>query len=172
MPVVCVDELPIFVLSLLKNDKGGERAASFLNWFRNARQANSKSVRWVVAGSIGLDTIVARLNISDTINDFSILPISAFDDATAHGLLERLGESYGIVLHETARQHLIARVGWPIPYYLQLMFSTIKDTLPADQFGVEVEDIDRTFDALLTPAYKAHFDYWHQRLAQELDSPG
>ncbi|MCA9513852.1 MAG: hypothetical protein KC635_02815, partial [Myxococcales bacterium] len=69
--LVLVDELPIFVMTLLRQDPTGLRARGFLNWFRDLRNPAGRAprIRWVVAGSIGLDAVVARHNVGDTIND-------------------------------------------------------------------------------------------------------
>ncbi len=50
--VFLVDELPIFVLSLLRQEPTGARARTFLNWFRQLRQdpESSRRVRWLLAG--------------------------------------------------------------------------------------------------------------------------
>lgn len=55
-----IDELPLFVLALLRSSR--DRARTFLAWFREARidERARDSVRWVMAGSIGLDTVAAK----------------------------------------------------------------------------------------------------------------
>jgi hypothetical protein len=35
------------------------------------------AVRWMLAGSIGLDTVTARLNVADAINDLRIVSLAA-----------------------------------------------------------------------------------------------
>lgn len=73
--VFLIDEVPLFVLALLGQSR--ERARTFLNWFRESRIDNGAnlSVRWLLAGSIGLDAVAARERLGDTINDLAIEPL-------------------------------------------------------------------------------------------------
>ena len=170
--LVCVDELPVFIINLLKKDENGrQRARIFLYWFRDLRQRHYKLVKWLMAGSIGLDTLAARLGLSDTINDVEPFPLSAFDEATALEFLEKLSQSYEIPLDESLRRAIVQKIGWPVPYYLQLMFSRIRDECEDNGTKPDMDSIYRAFENLLDPAYRVHFDYWRQRLHEELGEP-
>lgn len=169
--LICVDELPIFILKLLNKNNDGERARSFLNWFRNLRQQHTKNVKWVLAGSIGLDTVAARFRMGDTINDLTPYPIEAFTGEVAQGLLQKLVSSNSCTITPEICSYIIERVGWPVPYYLQALFRMIKDHLPDTRKEIEKKDVDTAFEALLRPAHKVYFDYWRQRLTDELGTP-
>lgn len=71
--LIQVDELPVFVLKLQNrsDDTDQSRMREFLYWLRRLRQEYPQ-VRWMLAGSIGLDTVASRLNIADSINDLRI----------------------------------------------------------------------------------------------------
>ncbi|MDU9047712.1 MAG: hypothetical protein Q3M30_02605 [Candidatus Electrothrix sp. Rat3] len=166
MHLICVDELPVFILKLLEGENGRDRARSFLYWFRDLRQ-KYRLVRWILAGSIGMDTVASRFRLGDTVNDLDPFPLGAFSEATADLFLARLAESYDLQLSAIARQYMIERVGWPVPYYLQLLF----DKLISQGNSPTKAMIDTAFEELLSPAYKVHFDYWRQRLKEELGSP-
>lgn len=168
--LICVDEVPVFILKLLEQEDGRAKARSFLYWFRDLRQTHHKQVRWILAGSIGMDTVASRLGLSDTINDLATMPLGAFDTETAHRFLTKLGNSYHIPLDEALRHHIIQRIGWPVPYYLQLMFSQLRD-IRDTKAQLTIADVDHAFENLLSPSYKVHFDYWHQRLREELNHP-
>jgi len=170
--LICVDELPVFIINLLKQgDNGKQRTRTFLYWLRDLRQRHYKRVKWLMAGSIGLDTLAARLGLSDTINDVEPFPLSAFDEATALLLLEKLAQSYNLPLGEGLRLAVVRKVGWPVPYYLQLMFSHIREEWDETGEAPDVASIDLAFERLLAPAYRVHFDYWRQRLDEELGQP-
>jgi AAA+ ATPase superfamily predicted ATPase len=175
-----VDEVPIFVLSLLRQDPSGERARHFLNWFRSlrTRPQGSGRVRWFLAGSIGLDTVTSRSKMGDTINDLKVIHLGPFEPQTADRFLAELGKSYRLPLSPELRQEILRRVGWPIPYYLQLMFSELKELSPQDLAaagGVETSEpeplVDQLIQRLLAPEKKVYFDYWRQRLEEELGQP-
>lgn len=165
--LIQVDELPVFALKLLnRTDEIQQgRIREFLYWLRRLR-LQYPQVRWMLAGSIGLDTVTSRLNIADSINDLRIETLGAFDFPTAHRLLQELAGAYNIEMSEAVRERVIARVGWPVPYYLQLIF----DKLRAFRTP-EPKDVDSAVDTLLDPSQRNLFDYWRQRLRDELGRP-
>jgi hypothetical protein len=170
--LICIDELPVFVVKLLQQgEEGRQRARTFLYWLRSLRQAHYKKVKWLLAGSIGLDTVTARLRISDAINDLMPFPLDAFSTECAARFLDVLANSYDIELPAKVRGHIITRIGWPVPYYLQLMFFHLYDAIADEGAPVTVATVDALFEKLLGPAYRSHFDYWRQRLDDELGLP-
>ena len=67
--LLVIDELPIFLKYLLREDDGDIRADAFLSWLRGVFQSLSgDSPVLVVSGSIGLAPLVQRLGIPDRIN--------------------------------------------------------------------------------------------------------
>lgn len=177
--LILVDELPIFVLTLLREDSAAKaddypRTRNFLNWFRQLRSAPTQSeapLRWVVAGSIGLDAVVARARLGDTINDMRVFPLGPFSPVTADAFLAALGDSYGLSLDAPTRERLMQRAGWLIPFYLQILFSRLHDLAAEQGLKPTPALVDRVVAELLTPAYRAYFDYWRQRLTEELGRP-
>jgi uncharacterized protein len=163
--LVQVDELPVFLLKLLAPDDSRSRVREFLYWLRRVRQQFS-GIRWFLAGSIGLDTVAARLNMADAINDLRIVTLGAFEAETADALLARLADAYGVELSQDVRQHIVTSAGWPAPYYLQLIFHGIRRKRAAT-----VADVDAAIDNLLGPQHRNYFDYWRQRLFEELGTP-
>ena len=86
----------------------------FLYWMRRLRLQYA-GIRWLLAGSIGLDTVAARLNMADSINDLRIEKLGAFDTPTADALLLALAAAHHVDLGDGARRHTVARVGRPTP---------------------------------------------------------
>ncbi|WP_294042301.1 hypothetical protein [Thiolapillus sp.] len=165
--LLAVDELPLFILKLLRLDDSGKRAVSFLHNLRELRQ-NQPGVRWLLAGSIGLDTVTGRYNMADTINDLRLTTLGPFSVHSADDFLQALARSYGLDLHQDVRSHILSRLQWLLPYYIQLVFSELLDI---DDRPIRVTDIDALFEALLQPANKNYFDYWRQRLRESLGTP-
>ena len=165
--LIQVDELPVFVLKLLNraDETQQGRIREFLYWMRKLRQ-KYLHVKWMLAGSIGLDTVASRLNIADAINDLRIETLGAFDGATAHDLLRTLSANYGLTLEDPVRERVLARVGWLIPYYLQLVFDKLREWQKP-----EAGHVDAVVDTLLDASHKGLFDYWRQRLRDELGRP-
>jgi uncharacterized protein len=160
-----IDELPVFVLKLIGPDgpRQGARIREFLYWLRRLR-LEYPGIRWILAGSIGLDTVSSRLNVSDAINDLRICSVGAFPEPVAHDFLQCLAASYHAELDEDVRSRILERIGWLAPYYLQLAFSQLRHLARP-----RAEDAERAIENLLQPQFKTHFDYWRQRLTVELD---
>jgi hypothetical protein len=171
--LIMVDELPIFVLALLRQDPTAQRVRTFLNWFRQVRQRppEGERLRWLLAGSIGLDVLARLHNLSDTINDLSLENLDAFSTEVSDRFLSDLGESYSLPLAPEVRAHIIERAGWPIPFYLQLFFSGILEMCNDERIAPSVQMVDTIFENLLSPYKRAYFDYWNQRLTEELGVP-
>lgn len=171
--LILMDEVPIFVLALLRQDPTARRARTFLNWFRDVRQGppQGENLRWLLAGSIGLDVLARRYNLSDTINDLSLESLDAFSVDVADRFLHDLGTSYQLPLQPAVRQRIIERAGWPIPFYLQLFFSNILEVCNDERAVPSVATVETVFEHLLSPAKRTYFDYWNQRLHEELGAP-
>jgi hypothetical protein len=170
--LVCVDELPVFIINLLQQgDDGRRRARAFLYWLRDLRQTHYRRIKWLLAGSIGLDTLAARLGLSDTINDLEPFPLDAFSEESALRFLGELARSYAIDLDESLRAAIVRRVGWPVPYYLQLMFEHLREECVESGRAPDAAMVERVFEKLLGMGYRNHFDYWRQRLDEELGQP-
>lgn len=167
--LIFIDELPVFVLKLLGDGSraGVDRVHQFLYWIRAIR--HKFPIRWMLAGSVGLDTVAGRINVADAINDLHIEKLDGFPHHIADEFLQALAESYEIKLGPEVRNRVLERVGSdrPIPYYLQLMFDQLR------QLGNEpvVADVETAVDNLLRPAHRNYFDYWRQRLFEELGRP-
>ena len=155
-------------MKLLNQDESAQRARvrEFLYWLRRLR-LEFGDVRWLLAGSIGLDTVTTRLNIADSINDLRIQTLGAFDAATADALLAALASEYHKDLSATVRRYIVKRTGWPAPFYLQLIFHELRDI----EGPVARAHVDRAVENLLGPHHRNYFDYWRQRLFEELGKP-
>jgi hypothetical protein len=145
--LILVDELPIFVLALLRADASGNRARDFLNWFRTR-----------------------RMGLGDTINDLYLYSdFGAFTRDTAFALLGELAKSYSMTLADDVKGHICGRMGWLIPFHLQMCFADLSARCPRGT--PTLADVDAVYDNLLSPAKKTYFDFWRQRLQEELGQP-
>jgi uncharacterized protein len=167
--LLMIDELPTLVLALAEQDPSGARVRTFLHWFRNLRQAPSGSakLRFILAGSIGLDSVTRRYQMSAAINDVCDWRLGPYDQATADRFLVELGASYRVDLPPGLRQHILAQAEWLIPYHLQVVFSELQKRVPRGQ--PSVTDVDHAIDELL--GRKIYFNSWDERLRDTLGAP-
>ena len=166
-----IDELPVFLLKLLQpeGEPTRQRTRDFLYWLRRL-SGDYTRIQWIFAGSIGLDAVAKRYRLTDAVNELTIFHLQAYDHATADRFLETLAQSYPVALPPEVRAYLIERVGWPIPYHLQLLYSGLRDHCE-DRPSATREDVDAVFENLLQPAHSSYFDTWRQRLQDELGKP-
>lgn len=172
--LICIDEVPLFILHKLLDkgsDAGVARTRDFLNWFRQLRQDYSANVRWMLAGSIGLDTITQRYNLTDTINDLELFPLGAFSVNTANRFLQQLGEAEDMPLDDDTRTAILEHIDWPLPYYLQVVFSKLRDRQILEGKAPNADRVVEVVEELLSPQHNSYFDYWRQRLYDELGQP-
>ncbi len=122
-----LDEFPAF-LNLVAKKTSRDEIEAALNWFRSARQELSdSSTRFLVTGSIGLKSVVRRLGLAPTINDFDVREIPPLKEAEALDLLQRLAEDNNVPLDEPGCRHILKLLGANWPILLQLFVSAIQD---------------------------------------------
>lgn len=66
---------------------------------------------------------------------------------------------------------IIKHIGWSIPFYLQAIFDVIRTNLPEERHEITATDVEKAFEDLLNPSKRNKFDYWRQRLSEELGTP-
>jgi uncharacterized protein len=172
--LLLIDELPTLVLELARGNPTGERVRAFLQWFRNVRQTPAGGgLRFVLAGSIGLDSVTRRYRLTDTINDLRTWGLGPYSAETADRFLAELGRSYGMDLARDVRDRICTHAEWLIPYHLQVVFSALREE--RGERAPSVAAVDAAVERLL--ARKAYFNYWDERLRtvlglQESDHAG
>ena len=170
--LIYVDELPIMLFTIIRNDStnGVRRVRRFLDWLRNDVRAipGNNKVRWLISGSVGLDTLVQEHHMSDTINSLSHQGLSPFSEEEAIKMLYTLAESYKIQFVEADAKKLVHAINWPQPYYLQLAFNHLRNLIRSSP-NVDISTlIDNAVDKLIQPGSDNDFHHWEQRLTLQL----
>lgn len=167
--LIMVDELPTVILTLARHDPSGERVRSFLQWFRNLRQRPeaARKLRFILAGSVGLDSVTRRHGLTDTINDLRDWRLGPYEASTADRFLAALARSYDMSLDTDMRRRICEHAEWLIPYHLQVIFSALREEARGDtpskaQLEAAVENL------LLRRTY---FSSWEERLRSALGAP-
>jgi hypothetical protein len=164
-----IDELPMLVLLLARLDPSGTRVRSFLQWFRNLRQLprGIENLRFMLAGSIGLDNVTRRHRLTDTINDLRDWRLGPFTRDNADRFLAELAHGYQLKLGPELRDAICDRAEWLIPYHLQVIFSALRKQCGGTPPTLVL--LDRAIDALVSR--KAYFTYWDERLHDAFGAP-
>lgn len=170
-----IDELPVFVLRLLQHGGDGavERVRLFLYWLRRLRlDPACEQVRWLLAGSVGLDTVTMRHRMADTVNDLASVKLDAFSPEVAGRFLATLTATYPrINFPAPVQAYAVHKIEWTIPFFLQLIFHHLRSAPNSHDRPLTEEDVDRAFEELLDSRHRTHFDYWRERLTLELGRP-
>lgn len=160
--LVVMDELPLFLNIIDKEDTDHSKAGFLLNWFRSLRQVSSSNIRWIFCGSVGLHNFTSMRNLSMTINDMISFDFDALSLLEGQGLIKALSESLKIPINDKMSQYILDQLEWHIPYFIQLLFTTIKNNTDIEK-GVTESMIDTAIDQL------AHADFlntWYERLVE------
>jgi hypothetical protein len=167
--LVLIDELPLLVLTLANADPSGARVRAFLQWFRNLRQhpAGASKLRFVLAGSIGLDNVTRRHRLTDTINDLRLWPLGPFTPSAADEFLGALADSYDLELVPEVRLAICNAAEWLIPYHLQVIFGALREH--ARGATPTIEMLGTVIDGLLDR--RMYFSYWDERLRDAFGAP-
>lgn len=160
--LVVIDELTLF-LSIIDREASHNREAEFfLNWFRSLRQVSGSKIRWVFCGSVGLHNFTRMRNLSMTINDLVSFDFDAMSGEEAKGLIRALAESERISMSENVIDDFLNKLEWHIPYFLQLIFTNIKNN-PTAKDGVTIEMIDSAIDKM---SHTDELSTWSERLSE------
>lgn len=170
--LIYVDELPIMLFNIIRSDpqSGVQRVRRFLDWFRNDVRAlpGAHGVRWLVSGSVGLDTLVHQHAMADTINSLSHQSLAAFKDEVAVDMLNRLATRYQLELSSADADSIVKAVQWAQPYYLQIAFHHLRSLKTAHPTRAINDLIEEAISTMVQPGADNDFHHWEQRLELQL----
>jgi len=171
--IIVVDELPVFLAHLEKEQEGKKRVESVLSTLRSFRQMEideayetTDHIIWFFCGSISLESFANQRNLAYTINDIKPIKVGAYEPLEAQEYLETISRREGLSLSEAVRDYIIAKTGWPIPFYLGIILEEAIEI--SDQATISTADVDAGYKAALK-AHKKDFDQWIQRLKLHID---
>lgn len=168
--LIGLDELPIFLSTLAGQPGGDDRVAAMLNWFRKLRCAPALSprVRWLLCGSIGLDTFVEQRKMAGSINDLRPQKLGPFEHPIAVEFVKLRAASGtdAFEITDDLAEVIVRQVGWPLPYYLRLIVDELKALPPFKRSDAypSSQDVKEAYAVLVSPDKKIQFVHWVGRL--------
>ena len=153
--LVVFDELTVLLKSLSERNDNEQSVKTFLNQFRAMRSATSEKCSWLICSSVGVRNFTTQHNLSDTINDVADFELGAFSDEEAVKFVSTLAKSIGIEANAKMKRYILDKIGWNIPFFIQLLLSKF----PAGE--ITKTDVDEAYDHLLQTG---SFDTCHERL--------
>ncbi len=119
---------------------------------------------------MGLDTFAELRRLTATITDLQPASLGAYDEPTAVAFLQALAGSKGIEMEEPICRLVLDQIGWPLPFFLQLVFHEIYSRLgPPPRRKPTPEDVRLACADLVSPQFYKHFEPWRGRLSEGLD---
>ena len=170
--LLVIDELPIFLMRMLRDSEGVRRVDEFLSWLRGVLQGiEGKSPVLVLSGSIGLAPLVQRLGIPDRINYLYPYRLGPWDRTASVDCFRLLADSYGLRTDDGVADAVYEALGIGIPHHVQSYFAHLHDfALMRNLDRVTVEDVAEIYRTeLLGPSGHNDLVHYETRLADTLD---
>ena len=170
--LLVIDELPIFLMRMLRNDEGARHVDDFLSWLRSVFQGLSgRSPVLIVSGSIGLAPLVQRLGIPDRINHLYQFRLGPWDRQTSVECFERLAASHGVSIDDGVADAVYEALGIGIPHHVQSYFAHLRDFAVMKKLGrVTVSDVHKIYRTeLLGPSGQIDLAHYETRLRNTLN---
>ncbi len=161
--LIMVDELTVLLSSFIDNDieNGKKNVEFFLNWLRSFRQVSETKIRWVFCSSIGIDNFTSQHNLSYTFNDVNPYPIGEFKREKGKELLNELAKSDAIIISDEVINYMLDKIGWLLPYFIQILFSKFYHLVQVDEKPINIETVDEAYGLLIN---EKHLNTWEERL--------
>ena len=150
-------------------------AERLLGWLRTWRQGTTGS-RFVFSGSIGINALLERHNLSTRMNDCYDFKLGPFRLSEACDMLTELAQRKDWKIQANCANHLCERIGWRSPFYLSLLLDETRkaardrllETAELDRI-LQTIDVDDAYERLL--ASRSRFIHWYKRLTRDLAEP-
>lgn len=170
--VLAMDELPVLVTRLLRNDGNRDSAGSvasadeFLSWLRKVAQAHRGRTCLILSGSIGIATILKRFGLSATMNVFSPYELRPWSPRTASDCLAALASTYDLTLAAPIRAAFCSRIRSCVPHHVQQFFEAVHRHLRiANSSRATLEIADRAYrEDMLGARGQIDMDHYENRL--------
>lgn len=166
--LIMVDELTVLLSSFLENDleNGKNNVEFFLNWLRSFRQVSGTKIRWVFCSSVGIDNFTNQHNLSYTFNDVNSFPIGPFAQSKANEFVKELAVSENLIFPNEISDHMLEKIGWLLPYFIQILFSKINHLIQVNEKTICFETVDEAYNQLIN---EKNLNTWEERLREYND---
>jgi len=164
--VFVLDEFPMMIDRMARSPDHREEAKVMLRWLRALRQSpNTKNVRFLIAGSIGIGHVLNELGEISSINDFEQVRLDPFPPKVALGLLSELAQSAKIALSDPCKRKMLSLIGTHVPYFIQIIFSEVAKEHAQNGEAITPKKIEQIYhDEVLGVECKTYFDHYYGRL--------
>lgn len=164
--VLILDEFAVMIDRMSRVPEMREEARTLLHWLRHLRQTPATgNVRFLIAGSVGINHVLNQLGEIASINDFEQLRIEPFPPDVADHFLSALSSAHQVPLSPAIRKRICGQVGTLVPYFLQIMFSEIHKAYAHQGIAPTSSSVETIYrEKVLGVDCKTYFDHYYGRL--------
>lgn len=164
--IIMIDEFAQTIENIIKYEKP-KNAISLLKAHRELRQDQkfSQKVTFIYAGSIGLESVVSKIDAIKHINDLNNIKVPPLTSPEAEQFTIALFQSAEIEINQTDIDYLLKTIHWLIPFYIQLITQEIKKIYRREQ-KLDQTVIDQAINNALDN--RNHFESWQSKLKTAL----
>ncbi len=170
--IIMMDEFAQTVENIIKYEDE-ENAQKFLRTHRALRQNENlaNKVTFVYAGSIGLESVVTKMNASKLINDLNSIKVKPLMREEAVLFTRALCDSTSIEMNDDIITILLDKIEWLIPFYIQLLIQQL-DILSREEKKTQIDEmmIDGAIEQALSQ--RQLFDHWRSKLKDGFKKKG
>ncbi len=170
--LLVIDELPIFLKRLRRDDGDSRRVDEFLSWLRSVFQGSQDmSPVLIVSGSIGLNPLMRQLGLTDRTNYLDPFRLGPWGRDTSIRCFHLLAKKCGLVVEDGVASAVYDALGVGIPHHVQSFFARLREHAQMQNRAVlKLEDVGRVYrTALLGPAGQNDLTHYETRLREGLD---
>lgn len=166
--IIVIDEFPD-VLEKIHRDQGHAAAELFLSGCRELCQDPEldQKIQFIFTGSIGLDSLVNKLNLSDLINFLINVTVDPLTEEKAIEFIDFVSNKSGeeITFSDDVKTYILNKVSWYMPYYIEILLLSIEDYCCENEIiEPSTSDIDKAYEQLFSQNYLTSFNHWAERL--------
>ena len=166
--VIMVDEFPEVILNILEDNSGEiKKARKFLQSNRSLRHNDSLrgKVQFIYTGSVSLNMTAAGLGSTELINDIVAIPVRPLTAGEAADFAKQVLGSYGLSIDQDQLEHLITKIQYHTPFYIQLVIQEILNRVePGTPITNDV--IDSSFEDVTNRRNDHYFVHYVKRLSR------
>jgi hypothetical protein len=172
---IIIDEISYFFLALAEEN---EKEAHAFAYKLRALQQRYKKVRWLITGSIGLDTIARRYGLEGAFVDFETFVLEPFTAVEALSYMRDPAMqqmfNHSFDASDADFEAMFSKLGWLAPYYLNLVANEVRPSgggAASERAIATQADLDAAFEKLLQPNRRSAFAVWREHIDKNLPKP-
>ncbi len=168
--VIAIDEFPDVLDNIYKNE-GLKQAELFLSGIRSLCQNPelNKKVQFIYTGSIGLDTLAEKLEVTNLINMLESVSIKPLTNADALKFIDFYFQRYfpEVTPNDSLKKNILKQIGWNMPYYLGLCCESLIEIYEDEEKeDLHANDVEPAINALLSQSSTTKLSHWAERLSR------